>query len=214
METRVVDFNPHNYDWQMPESTDWAIEQNQHTPTLLYGRTINYIFNTFMPPTDKPIFHVLEIGSAWGVSTIAILDSYQYIKLDSVDSDPTVKAKAEVEANDLDEQFVFHNMTSDKFFEELELTAPFMKYDAIYVDGSHLYENAKKDLENAWKFTDKEGFIVVDDYCHEKNRLTDSNKQYSEYGVSLALCEFIRDNKVTRIYPVGNLLVIPKGENV
>ncbi len=198
-----INFDPNKSDWQMPE-TDWGASCNDHLPTLNYGKTIHFIFKQLQPQK------VLEIGSAWAVSAMAILMSGPEVTLDSVDSDATAHAKDEAEVNGFQDRLFFHNSTSDVYFENLLQNTPSVRFDAVYVDGSHLYQNIKPDIEHAWHFTKPGGFIVIDDYCHEKNRLTDDNLKFSEYGVSLALCQFIRDHKITKLYPVGELLVIFK----
>jgi len=53
--------------WKLPEKTDWIKKQNQHEPTRSYAEEIYKIVQKF------PYEYALEIGSAWGVSALAIL---------------------------------------------------------------------------------------------------------------------------------------------
>ena len=49
--------------------------------------------------------------------------------------------------------------TSDEFFLENKSI-----FDLIYIDGNHLFEFVKKDIENSLKFINNDGLIVLDDY--------------------------------------------------
>jgi glycosyltransferase involved in cell wall biosynthesis len=52
-----------------------------------------------------------------------------------------------------------YKMTSDDFFE----THVSQKYDLIFIDGLHLYEQAYRDIQNALRFLTERGTIVVHD---------------------------------------------------
>lgn len=87
-----------------------------------------------------------------------------------------------------DERVKIIRSTSDLFFSNLKHGT---KFDFIYVDGNHNYENVRADLSNAWKFLKPGGVIVVDscnanapywgepitqavfDFCQEKSVLSD-----------------------------------------
>lgn len=51
-----------------------------------------------------------------------------------------------------------HRMTSDAFFESNT-----EKFDVIFIDGLHYYEQVKKDFENAYKALNDNGVIVFHD---------------------------------------------------
>ncbi|MGG5486102.1 class I SAM-dependent methyltransferase [Gaetbulibacter sp. PBL-D1] len=57
-------------------------------------------------------------------------------------------------------------MTSDEFFNQLEqgnVLSSNIKFDVIFIDGSHLAEQVDKDIENALKYIKEDGFIVMHD---------------------------------------------------
>lgn len=49
-------------DYKMPETTEWAKQQNLHQPTLEYGREIYETVKKFQPKYE----FALEVGCAWG----------------------------------------------------------------------------------------------------------------------------------------------------
>lgn len=55
-----------------------------------------------------------------------------------------------------------HQMTSDEFFKQINKTE---KFDVIFIDGLHTYEQCYKDIENATKHLSDNGFIL----CHDMN---------------------------------------------
>ncbi len=52
-----------------------------------------------------------------------------------------------------------HKITSDKFFENNS-----KKFNFIYIDGCHLPDFIKRDMENAFDVLDKNGIMWMDDY--------------------------------------------------
>lgn len=67
------------------------------------------------------------------------------------------------------QKIIPHKKTSDQFFEDNTI-----KFDFVYVDGSHDPDQAYKDLDNSFNFCNAGGIIWVDDYgsnyknLHEK----------------------------------------------
>ena len=59
----------------------------------------------------------------------------------------------------LENKIQLYRKTSDEFFLENK-----SKFDLIYIDGNHLFEFVKKDIENSLKFINDDGLIVLDDY--------------------------------------------------
>lgn len=180
--------------WTLPQKTDWMIKQMEHEPTRSYAQEIHEVVS------EHPYKNALEIGCAWGVSTLAILlagDGH----LTSVDKDEYVKAPAEIEANQLGDRWRFKLMPSADFWRLNDKT-----YDLIYVDGSHLYEDVRVDLFGAWDALDKGGILFLDDIVHPANRKTDPKTMEMEYGVTFATMELIVNKKITQIGTTTRLL--------
>jgi hypothetical protein len=57
-------------------------------------------------------------------------------------------------------QFIDFQMTSDEFFAQNK-----EKFDIIFIDGDHSYEQSLIDLNNALKIINPDGFIVLHDTC-------------------------------------------------
>ena len=85
-------------------------------------------------------------------------DNYSKIKSKTKYSvDPGI----EFEANPVD-----FKMTSDEFFSNLDqnkILSVDIKFDLIFIDGLHLAEQVDKDILNALKYVNEDGFIVLHD---------------------------------------------------
>lgn len=185
----------------MPEKTDWAIEQNKHEPTRSYGQEIHEIAQ------QRPHKDMLEIGSAWGVSALALLSASDG-HLTAVDPDETNHAVIEIPTNNLSDRFTFHLQRSAQFWAENT-----KKYDLIFLDGSHLYDDFKNDIYEAWQVLTDNAVLICDDITHKANRGVDTNGKYSEYGISLAAWEFIKEHDIQHIHTTTRLLYFYKDEN-
>lgn len=184
--------------WMMPEKTEWAKECNTHEPTRSYGQEIYEL-------TKKHGYkNALEIGCAWGVSTLAILQGGNGMVL-SVDVNPQTHANEEVEVNGFRERWSFHHSDSTDFFKQNELT-----FDYIYVDGSHKYPKCQDDLFMAWECLQTGGILIADDFTHPKNQVVDKDGETVEYGVSFAVCNLIKEKRITRIDSTTRLLIMYK----
>jgi len=62
-----------------------------------------------------------------------------------------------------------------------------IKFDMIYIDAFHSYENVSKDINNASKLLKDNGIIAINDYI--------KYVQDEKYGVILATNEFLDQNK-------------------
>ncbi|AUC84427.1 class I SAM-dependent methyltransferase [Polaribacter sp. ALD11] len=75
-------------------------------------------------------------------------------------------------------------VTSDVFFEQLkngEILTKNIKFDVIFIDGLHLAEQVKKDIDNSLQFIKEDGFIVL----HDCNPPTEFHASESyEYRIS------------------------------
>lgn len=183
--------------WQIHPKTDWMKTQVTHKPSMDYAKDIHKVASTLKD------FDALEIGAAWGFSTLAILGAGARSLL-SIDPNQAIKAPEEAEANGYD-NYVWNCVRSDQFWQENKST-----FDLIYVDGSHLYNDVKNDLYEAWKVLNTEGLLLVDDWDHKNNQKVDIDGQSVTYGVSLACWEFFRDHKVSNIGVEGRVLWFKK----
>lgn len=169
--------------WKIPVKTPWMEDQSNHEPSMRYAEDIHRVASRL--PKD---FTALEIGAAWGFSTLAIIEAGAK-HITSVDSDLNIKAPSEVEANGYTDKFVWWAGKSKTYWEENQT-----KYDLIYIDGSHLYDDVKNDLYQAWDRLNEGGLLLADDFDHKNNIKVDVNGEFSIYGVSLACWEFWRDH--------------------
>lgn len=175
--------------WSIPIKTDHMLKQSGHEPSMQYAKDI------YKVACDKTItgFAALEIGGAWGFSTLAILEAGAG-HLITVDSNVLAEAHNEAEANNY-QNHQWLNERSDTFWSHNRQT-----FDLIYVDGSHLYVDVVNDLQRAWASLNPEGLLMIDDWDHKKNIQPEDDT--TEYGVSLACFEFWRDH-VNSIVSVG-----------
>lgn len=174
------------------------LEQSKHEPSMQYARDIYKVASKLKD------FTALEIGAAWGFSTLAILEASAK-HLTTVDPNLNIKAPAEVEANEYKDKWAWDCVHSAKFWE-----GKGDNFDLIYIDGSHLYKDIKNDLYNAWQRLNPNGLMLVDDWDHPKNNTVDKNGAFAEYGVSLACWEFARDYKWTKLGIEGRVLWFKK----
>lgn len=121
--------------------------------------------------------NILEIGCFEGLSSVFFADNFidhpkssltcvdPFLHID--DNDHTEFLQSGEELNfDYNisnckntDKIVIHKITSDKFFETNNKT-----YNFIYIDGSHDTEFIKRDMENCFKFLEKDGIMWMDDY--------------------------------------------------
>lgn len=166
--------------WQIPVKTKHMQKESHHKPSMQYAKDIHKVASRLKD------FVALEIGGAWGFSTLAILEAGAKNLL-TVDPNVLIEAPNEAKVNGYT-NYAWTCIRSDKFWEEN--TA---KFDLIYVDGSHLYRDVVVDLYKAWSFLKPNGLLMADDWDHVKNIVAED--ETSEYGVSLACWQFWRDHK-------------------
>ena len=155
-------------------------KQSGHKPSMLYAQDI------YKVASRRKNFVALEVGAAWGFSTLALLEAGAK-HLTSVDPNVLVEAPNEAKANGYT-NYVWTCQRSDAFW--LENTN--CSFDIIYIDGSHLYRDVVNDLYEAWKRLKPGGLLMIDDWDHKKNMQAEGD--ITEYGVSLACFEFWRDH--------------------
>lgn len=177
--------------WKLPTETDYMKAQMEHEGTREYADQIYHTVKMYKPDYKT----ALEIGAAWGVSAISILLAGKG-HLTSVDKNPNARATEEVAAVDLNSRHVTTIVSSEDFWKEN--TA---KFDIVYIDGSHLYEDVRNDFFNGWEALNDGGLFMVDDYTHEDNKKVDmdGDPPYVMYGISLALWELVYEKQIKQI---------------
>lgn len=181
--------------WSVPIKTKWMQSQSTHLPSMMYAKDIYKVASRLKN------FTALEVGMAWGFSTLAILEAGAK-HLTSIDPNVLAEGKKESEANGY-QNHVWTVQKSETFWQENTTT-----YDLIYVDGSHLYDDVKNDLYQAWERLNNGGLLLADDWDHKNNIKSENNT--TEYGVSLACFEFWRDHKVKNAGIEGRVLWFQK----
>jgi len=118
----------------------------------------------------------LEIGFCWGASAYAFLEATNGTLL-SIDL-----------SDNKDRANIFKGTYKDRWniiYGDSKEVVPSLKqkFDYIYIDGSHLYEDVKADIENSWPLLKKGGIMVCDDY-------------ETKPGVKKAVNEFAKEHKI------------------
>jgi SAM-dependent methyltransferase len=123
---------------------------------LIDGYQVNYLYglNDLCKDFLSENHIVLELGSNDGISTE--LFSKFVKKVVAVDIKITEKFKSLLKDN---KNIEFHNLDFDSFYKTNKL-----KYDLIYIDGSHEYQHVKEDINNSKKILTENGVICGHDY--------------------------------------------------
>jgi hypothetical protein len=109
---------------------------------------------------DKSIKkNYLEIGVATGENFVAINANYK------VGVDPIQPSNLVTQS--LNATCLYHQMTSDAFFANTD--NPCVKFDVVFIDGLHEYEQAYRDITNSVTHLAANGVIVVHD-CKPTNK--------------------------------------------
>lgn len=152
--------------------------------------------------------NILEIGSGWGISASTFMSCLPHAHLTTIDprenlpefhertvnyNDRITKILGRSGDNPKNPKYHSHNFRILEKFKN--------KFDLIYIDGSHNYEDVKYDLENSIKLINKNGIIALDDYFHAHNF-------DGTYGVSKAVAEVCKkENLVFHVYPHAHGMV-------
>ena len=119
---------------------------------------------------------MLEIGTFEGLSTTFLADNFlnhENSTLDAVDpflaiddndhkdylNEAELKFDHNISICQNKTKITVHKMTSDDFFKTCDKT-----YDFIYIDGCHLCDFIKRDMENSFQRLNENGIMWMDDY--------------------------------------------------
>lgn len=175
--------------FKLPIKTAWMDEQMKHEPSRAYAEEIHQVVSQYKPDYEL----ACEIGNAWGISTLAILTAGEG-KLVSVDKGEPVRALEEMKAHDLLYRCRFVQQDSEDFWESNQ-----QKFDLLYVDGSHLYEDVLVDFVRGWKRLKPGGLFICDDFIHPANLQCDPARNDTVYGVGQALWQMVVKYGITQI---------------
>lgn len=129
--------------------------------TPLRSEIINFILGQFTEETTY-----LEIGVRHTHENFDLIQSK--IKY-------SVDPGYESEINNVD-----FKMTSDEFFSELrdgKILNPQIKFDVVFIDGSHLADQVEKDIQNSLDFLADDGFVIMHD-CNPPTEFHASENYY------------------------------------
>lgn len=158
----------------------------------------------------KKDFNLLEIGFAYGTSTLMFMNQYKkYKRLKSYD---IVDMNQSTQWNSIGIKNVKNFMNHEKIkldyqLYEIDSTKILPKltkeYDIIFIDGGHDYKTVIQDLNNSNRLLKKNGIMIIDDILHKdvKNALLDflkNNKNYQKIKVAKVnnKLELVVDNQM------------------
>jgi len=154
-------------------------------------------------------FKYLEIGSYEGNSALYVSVNFPESNVTCVDLWEAVEEYKDKDFNTIEKNFDSNlkglsninkiKSTSDNFFSKNKIM-----FDFIYIDGNHKFDYVFRDCENAWKFLNKGGFLVCDDYIWDYYKELLNNPCY-------AINSFIKKNNVEiKILSVTNSQIFIK----
>lgn len=135
-----------------------------------FCNNLNFLSNSFNDVTN--IKNILEIGSYEGRSAIFFLNNFTNSNIHCIDTWSGSDEHDNFDFNAVEKNFDSNTstfqlnnrlkkfkMTSNEFF-----LSNSKKYDLIFVDGDHSCDQVKIDINNSWKFLNKGGYLIFDDY--------------------------------------------------
>lgn len=148
----------------------------RYSQKWFYDSEIYHYLKDYLNDSKK--ITMLEIGCFEGLSTCHFCDkflSHEDSSLDAVDPFLSINDNDHsqyLEKDSVEDNFdyntsicnnknklMIHKITSDKYFETNK-----KKYDFIYIDGCHLCDFIKRDMENSFENLNEGGIMWMDDY--------------------------------------------------
>ena len=131
-------------------------------------------------------FDYLEIGSYEGCSAIYIANKFKESKIICVDIWKKVKEEYgdSVNFNDIEINFDHNSKNYSNIYKYKNYSDNFFlknkkNFDVIYVDGHHLAEQVYRDAVNSWKFLNRNGLLIFDDYIWNNYQELSKNPCYA-----------------------------------
>lgn len=128
----------------------------------------------------------LEVGFDSGTSALAFLRACPEASLVSMDIAETLAEGARMiqqEIPDWQERHVLLRSTDSRSFLP-RMLENYDRFDYVYIDGDHLYDVVKQDLDNGYLLMAEDGYMLVDD-C---------DPNHSHFGVWKAVKEFLAEH--------------------
>ena len=176
-------------------------------------------YQIFLKDLIKKKINILEIGSYEGNSSVFFLKTITECKITCVDSFSShneLQEKSDFNAvysNFLSNTSLFgkrvthYKMKSFEYFNLLEKNEKYHKdnkFDLIYIDGSHYYQDIINDANSAKKFLNKEGLLIFDDFLWKYFPKIKDNPV-------CAIKEFIKKNALDfKILSLGYQVILKK----
>ena len=126
----------------------------------------------------KKISNFLEIGFNSGILNTILNKSFKFEQIVAIDTFTSEISSTDLLANLKRKNLVLVCGSSNKK-ENLQTIKKFQPYDLIFVDGSHEYNDVKKDLNNYSKMLSDDGILVVHDI--HSLEFPGVNKAWSEF---------------------------------
>ena len=92
-------------------------------------------------------------------------------------------------------------MLSDNFFDQNK-----NKFDLIFIDGDHKYDQVKRDALNAWKILNNRGVLILDVYTYNHY------KKETNLNPAPAINEFIKNfsNEISKFVIWKQVIIFKK----
>ena len=126
----------------------------------------------------KKISNFLEIGFNSGILNTILNKSFKFEQIVAIDTFTSEISSTDLLANLKRKNLVLVCGSSNKK-ENLQTIKKFQPYDLIFVDGSHEYNDVKKDLNNYSKMLSDDGILVAHDI--HSLEFPGVNKAWSEF---------------------------------
>ena len=126
----------------------------------------------------KKISNFLEIGFNSGILNTILNKSFKFEQIVAIDTFTSEISSTDLLANLKRKNLVLVCGSSNKK-ENLQTIKKFQPYDLIFVDGSHEYNDVKKDLNNYCKMLSDDGILVAHDI--HSLEFPGVNKAWSEF---------------------------------
>ena len=173
-----------------------------------------HIFNFFLPKDRNKKFDYLEVGCFEGLSSFFVLSEYPQVNaylLDIWDLPNSNSKSLSKDFNFIEKNFDknlsnynFNKIKDDSVIAMRKLFNQNIKFDFIYIDGSHNGEDILSDAIEAFKILKKKGIIFFDDFLQQ-----DSNRDIQSYtGIEKFLS--LHNNNLNIEYFQNNLVVRKK----